>query len=130
MRLHEVGQRGVGRRQRLPFDSYFNAAGNNSGHDASRYLSTTTIRGEPGLRSRPQISGAEIRPAALWRMAIISDYTIAVTRDPDRRGRYRWSVSEGQKMRDKSLYSFASKREAEVDVQMFVVKLAATWKDQ
>jgi hypothetical protein len=63
-------------------------------------------------------------------MAKSSDYTIAVTRDPDRRRRYRWSVSEGQKMRDKSLYSFASKREAEVDVQMFVVKLAAIWKDQ
>jgi hypothetical protein len=57
-------------------------------------------------------------------------YTVAVSPDPDRPGRYRWSLSIGHKVRDKSLFSFATKREAEADVQRFVVKLAETWKDR
>jgi hypothetical protein len=57
-------------------------------------------------------------------------YVIAVTKDIDRPGRYRWTLNAGAKVRDKSLYSFATKREAQADAAKFVVKLAATWKDQ
>jgi hypothetical protein len=63
-------------------------------------------------------------------MAEIPAFTTAVAPDADRPGRYRWSVSEDRKLRDKSMYSFATKREAQADADMFVAKLNATWRDR
>jgi hypothetical protein len=56
-------------------------------------------------------------------------FTAAVTPDVDRPGRYRWSISVDRKLRDKSVYSFATKREAQADADKFVAKLNATWRD-
>jgi hypothetical protein len=60
-------------------------------------------------------------------MAETHVFTIKVEPDVDRPGRYRWSISEGWKVRDKSLYSFATKREAQADAGAFVEKLNVTW---
>jgi len=63
-------------------------------------------------------------------MADIHAFTSAVMPDADRPGRYRWSVSEDRKPRDKSMYSFATKREAQADADMFIAKLNDTWRSQ
>jgi hypothetical protein len=49
--------------------------------------------------------------------------TIDVAEDAAHPGRYRWSVSENMKVRDKSLYSFRTKREARLDAIKFVLTL-------
>jgi hypothetical protein len=43
-----------------------------------------------------------------------------IARDVERPGRYRWSVSENMRLRKKSLYSFATRREAQADADKFV----------
>jgi len=60
-------------------------------------------------------------------MADNQTFTASVTPDIDRPGRYRWHVSEGARVRDKSVYSFATKREAQADADRFVAKLKLTW---
>jgi hypothetical protein len=63
-------------------------------------------------------------------MSDLQDFKIKVEPDLDRAGRYRWSISEGGRARDKSLYSFATRREAQADADKFVEKLNATWHRQ
>jgi hypothetical protein len=53
-------------------------------------------------------------------------FAIKIEPDVDRPGRFRWIVSEGMKIGDKSLYSFATRREAQADADGFVGKLKAT----
>ena len=44
--------------------------------------------------------------------------------DPNR---FRWNIYDNEKVRDKSFYSFATKREAQTDADKFVQKLNAIW---
>ena len=57
-------------------------------------------------------------------------FTIHIVSDPDRAGRYRWRVIEQGKARDVSMYSFATKREAQADAEKYVEKLIITWQKQ
>ena len=41
--------------------------------------------------------------------------------------RFRWNIYENQRVRDKSFYSFATKREAQNDADKFVRKLDSIW---
>jgi hypothetical protein len=63
-------------------------------------------------------------------MADVREFTTAVEPDFDRPGRFRWSVSENGKVRDKSLFSFVTRREAQADANKFVEKLHATWQHE
>ena len=55
-------------------------------------------------------------------------FTIDVAQDARQRGRYRWSISEDMRVRDRSFYSFATRREAQDDADRFVEKLKAVWQ--
>jgi hypothetical protein len=61
-------------------------------------------------------------------MAEIYAFTPIVSVDVDRPERWRWSVFEGKKIRDKSLFSFATRPEAQADADRFVAELNATWR--
>ena len=61
------------------------------------------------------------------RCANASPYTVNVRKDANRPGRYRWDVYETTKLRDSSIFSFATRREAQADGYKFVVKLIPTW---
>jgi hypothetical protein len=50
-----------------------------------------------------------------------------VVKDVGNPNRFRWNIYENQRVRDKSLYSFATKREAQSDADKFVRKLNAIW---
>jgi hypothetical protein len=54
--------------------------------------------------------------------------TIHVAEDADRPGRYRWIIRDVGKDRDKSLYTFATYREAFDDAEKFRDKLVITWQ--
>jgi hypothetical protein len=56
------------------------------------------------------------------------DFTIQVEPDADRAGRYRWNIVEKGKQRDRSTYSYATRREAQEDAQKFLDKLNDTWR--
>jgi len=56
--------------------------------------------------------------------------TIHVSSDGDRPGRYRWIIRDMGAVRDKSLYSFATFREAFADAEKFRDKLIITWQNQ
>ena len=60
-------------------------------------------------------------------MPEIEPYTVRIREDANRPGRYRWEVFETKHLRDSSMFSFATKREAQTDADKFVVKLIATW---
>jgi hypothetical protein len=60
-------------------------------------------------------------------MAESPAFTSTVTADADRPGRWRWSVFEDKKIRDRSLWSFPTRYEAQVDADRFVAKLNLTW---
>ena len=47
---------------------------------------------------------------------------------PPVQGRYRWNVSENMRVRDKSLYSFRTKREAQLRLRRFAA--LETWETQ
>jgi hypothetical protein len=49
-----------------------------------------------------------------------SPYTVNVRKDANRPGRYRWDVYETTKLRDSSMFSFATKREAQKDAELFI----------
>jgi hypothetical protein len=49
--------------------------------------------------------------------------TVDVVEDDARPGRYRWNISENMKVRDKSLYSFGTKLEAQLDALIFGLTL-------
>ncbi len=48
--------------------------------------------------------------------------------DANRPDRYRWDGFEIKKLRDSSVYSFATKQEAQMDGELFVGKLVTTWQ--
>jgi len=50
-----------------------------------------------------------------------------VVKDRDNPNRFRWNIYENQRVRDKSFYSFATKREAQNDADKFVLKLNSVW---
>jgi hypothetical protein len=59
-----------------------------------------------------------------------SPLVVRIERDSAREGRFRWLVFQDGRMRDASVYSFATKRQARVDADKFVQKLNATWRTQ
>ena len=61
-------------------------------------------------------------------MLEIEPYSVRIREDANRPGRYRWDVFETKRLRDSSMFSFATKREAQTDADKFVVKLIATWR--
>ena len=56
-----------------------------------------------------------------------SVFTSDVVKDVGNPNRFRWNIYENKKVRDKSFYSFATKREAQSDAERFVRKLDAIW---
>jgi hypothetical protein len=50
-----------------------------------------------------------------------------VVKDNDNPNRFRWNIYENKRVRDKSFYSFATKREAQNDADKFVLKLNSVW---
>ena len=50
--------------------------------------------------------------------------TIDIARDAGRAERYRWNVH----VQHESPYSFATKREAQIDANKFVIKLNGIWR--
>ena len=54
-------------------------------------------------------------------------FTTAVVKDTGNPNRFRWNIYDNEKVRDKSFYSFATKREAQTDSDRFVQKLNAIW---
>jgi hypothetical protein len=63
-------------------------------------------------------------------MQELSPYTIQVQPDIDRFNRYRWTIFENGKQRDRSVLNFATQREAQVDAERFVDLLILTWQSQ
>jgi hypothetical protein len=57
-----------------------------------------------------------------------SPFDVKVERDAERQGRFRWRVFQDGIMRDASVFSFATKREAQVDADKFIEKLNTTWR--
>jgi hypothetical protein len=57
----------------------------------------------------------------------IATFTIEIEHDRGNPWRYRWKVFQEQRQRDISVYSFATKREAQIDADIFVAKLNSTW---
>jgi hypothetical protein len=69
-------------------------------------------------------------PRRLVYNAIMTDsptFTADIVKDIGNPNRYRWNIYENEKVRDKSFYSFATKREAQTDAEKFVRKLTAIW---
>ena len=54
-------------------------------------------------------------------------FTTDVVKDIGNPNRYRWNIYDDKTIRDKSFYSFATKREAQTDADKFVEKLNAIW---
>jgi hypothetical protein len=54
-------------------------------------------------------------------------FTTDVVKDIGNPNRFRWKIYENQRVRDKSFYSFATKREAQNDADKFVRKLNSVW---
>jgi hypothetical protein len=55
-------------------------------------------------------------------------FTVDIAEDVVRPGSYRWTVSENMKVRDKSLYSFRTRRDAQRDADKFVQGLDDIWQ--
>ena len=55
-------------------------------------------------------------------------FTSDVAKDIGNPCRYRWNIYENKKVRDRSFYSFATKREAQNDADKFIRKLDAIWR--
>lgn len=60
---------------------------------------------------------------------VIMTQSAAFTTDvvKDIGNRFRWNIYENKRVRDKSFYSFATKREAQNDADKFVLKLNSVW---
>lgn len=56
-----------------------------------------------------------------------SAFTTEVVKDIGNPSRFRWNIYENKKVRDKSFYSFATRREAQNDAERFVRKLNSIW---
>ena len=50
-----------------------------------------------------------------------------IVKDVGNPNRFRWNIYDNEKVRDKSFYSFATKREAQIDADKFVQKLNTIW---
>ena len=50
-------------------------------------------------------------------------FSTEVVKDIGNPNRFRWNIYENKKVRDKSFYSFATRREAQNDADKFVRKL-------
>jgi hypothetical protein len=50
-----------------------------------------------------------------------------VVKDIGNPNRFRWNIYENKRVRDKSFYSFATRREAQNDADKFVRKLDSIW---
>jgi hypothetical protein len=84
--------------------------------------------GESVLWSPKEISLAKAPELAHNRMMTESAaFTTHVVKDIGNPNRYRWNIYDDKTIRDKSFYSFATKREAQTDADMFVEKLNAIW---
>jgi hypothetical protein len=62
--------------------------------------------------------------------AIMTDSAVFktdVVKDVGNPNRFRWNIYENQRVRDKSFYSFATRREAQNDADKFVRKLDSVW---
>jgi hypothetical protein len=60
-------------------------------------------------------------------MTYTAGFTTDVVKDIGNPNRFRWNIYDSEKVRDKSFYSFATKREAQADADKFVQKLNAIW---
>jgi hypothetical protein len=56
-----------------------------------------------------------------------SVFATDVVKDVGNPNRFRWNIYENMKVRDKSFYSFATRREAQNDADKFVRKLNSIW---
>jgi hypothetical protein len=56
-----------------------------------------------------------------------SVFATDVVKDVGNPNRFRWNIYENKKVRDKSLYSFATRREAQSDAERFVRQLNSIW---
>ena len=56
-------------------------------------------------------------------MAEKHPFTIEIDEDPQRERRFRWSIFEGEKLRDRSPQSYATIRHAKADADKFVQRL-------
>jgi hypothetical protein len=84
--------------------------------------------GESVLWSPKEISLAKEPELAHNRMMTDSVvFTTYVVKDIGNPNRYRWNIYDDKTIRDKSFYSFATKREAQTDADKFVEKLNAIW---
>jgi hypothetical protein len=84
--------------------------------------------GESVLWTPKEISLAE--EPELVHKRIMTDsavFTTYVVKDIGNPNRYRWNIYDDKTIRDKSFYSFATKREAQTDADKFVEKLNAIW---
>jgi hypothetical protein len=82
--------------------------------------------GESVLWSPKEISLA--KEPGLAHNGIMTDsvvFTTYVVKDIGNPNRYRWNIYDDKTIRDKSFYSFATKREAQTDADKFVEKLNA-----
>jgi hypothetical protein len=61
-------------------------------------------------------------------MTYSAGFTTFVVKDIGNPNRFRWNIYDNEKVRDKSFYSFATKREAQIDADKFVRKLNAIWR--
>ena len=97
--------------------------------DTSRHSSIGLVKQAPGAVDRGTNFVLALRRPSTHnaRMADNHVFTINVARDVERPDRYRWSVSENMRLRDKSLHSFATKREAQADADKFVQRLNSIW---
>jgi hypothetical protein len=69
----------------------------------------------------------QAKPAHNTLMTISAMFITDVVKDVGNPNRYRWNIYDNEKVRDKSFYSFATKREAQTDADKFVEKLNAIW---
>jgi hypothetical protein len=69
----------------------------------------------------------QAKPAHNTLMTTSAMFITDVVKDVGNPNRYRWNIYDNEKVRDKSFYSFATKREAQTDADKFVEKLNAIW---
>jgi hypothetical protein len=81
-----------------------------------------------------QFIGAEkyhlAKQTLLEHNAVMTDSAVFktdVVKDVGNPNRFRWNIYENQRVRDKSFYSFATRREAQNDADKFVRKLDSVW---
>jgi hypothetical protein len=54
-------------------------------------------------------------------------FTTEIAKDIGNPNRFRWNIYENERVRDKSFYSFATRREAQSDADKFLRKLNSIW---